>query len=359
MDKSIKNIGSKIRSHGYEFLIDNSCENFSNLCRVCEFLHAIAPHLFEDVTMLQPIFSYKNNQLRWDTRIKASINLFENQMSNNQITNINQIPLALFINLERTSASIGIAAHSFVVFIVPIANKPSMAFSMGLGLNEKKKIIIGSPDYNPFLPKHNTAKKSIMEENDLSNFACSYINKKPPGKLIIKAVEPLTFRYLKNFRDYLYNQIVDVEHDETHHFFNKNGNNQKYTAKETTLVTKMDYSTCSITGKNCAGFVEMLSHKKKFNKTSVSGKLGGIFSNPSNVSSRFFSFNGLNRFIGNVIDRNSGSALDWIINLYRYLYSETEVEPEILSTLGGSKKQKKTRKSRNIRKIRKTKKTKY
>jgi hypothetical protein len=150
---------------------------------------------------------------------------------------------------------------------------------------------------------------------------CNFTSTKTPGKLIIKAIEPLTFRYIKNFRDYLYNQILDVRYD-THDFFvNKNGNNMRYTSSETTLTTKMDYNTFSLKDKNCAGFIEILSHKKKFNTTSVTGKLGGIISNPSNMAPRFFTFNGLNRFVGEVIENaEAGSVVSWLRDLYTYLY---------------------------------------
>lgn len=360
-----------IVSFGLSQLMDTSCESYPNLCRVCDFLNAMAPNLFDEgASLMEPAFSYRNELLLFDQRIKSSIHLFESQMRDNRITNVSQIPLVIFINKDRSSIT-SVAAHSFLLFIIPVPGGPPVAFTLGLSVDEKNKILIGSPDYNPFLRKQ----MRTPFENDLMNYSCNFTSTRgPPGRLIIKAIEPLTFSYIKNFRDYLYGNIVDAFTDQEV-IRNKKGKDDYTSATEIMLETKLDYTTLSMGDRNCAGFAEMLSMKKKSQTSSVQCKIAGLISNPSSMSSRFFTPNGLNTFIGNAIEekQNPGSgeskSLSWLLNLYRYLYENEILSPEVESTLGGrikrtkrNRMKKTTRrpqhyKSKHIKKRKSTKKT--
>ena len=345
-------VGTMVRSVTNLFQSD-TCDG-DPICNLCDLLQALTPDFFQSASPvnLKPVFKKLNesiNDVYWDNQIKESIGNFEMKMRDNLITSIHEIPLVLYVNLS--SGGLEIISHSHIMFIIPNEDGTKSAYTMGLGQNkETKKIIIRSPDFNPYVKINN-------EESINKSFSCSPYNHKKKifeGKYIIKAIEPLTIQYLKNFRNFLHNKIVDVNFIE----IGKNDFRRKREKEKIWVIqTKIPYVMFNLThGENCASFAEKLSYKQNINDISVSNKICGI-NNPSSSVARYSNVTELNTFISNVIQGNETDSVEWLLNLYDIFNSpEDDDEYEPLH-LGGKKIKKRNKSMRNksMKKIKKNK----
>jgi hypothetical protein len=305
-------------------MIDSTCANFSSLCKFCKFLDKLVPHLFENIQLLPPLFvPHPNNRVHfvWDKRVNNAIHTFENKMKTNNITSLYEIPLAIYVNIDSTTETL-IHSHSFILFIIPNEDG-NLVFTMGLGHDaENNKIIIKSPDFNPFIK----SKKRISEDESIklsrepsyNKDVDTYTCKLSRGSFIIKAIEPLTFSYMRNFRSFLYNNFVKLETISTER---TDVRSKKKIIQEVNVIhTNINYDRFTFRGENCSSFVENLSSNNK-SKSVSSRLLCTNISNPSSLRSKIYDNRNLNDFVNYIFRGDDEKAIEWIIEVYKKKYA--------------------------------------
>jgi hypothetical protein len=305
---------------------DDICNNYPNLCNLCDVLGVLTPKLFESTTpvILNPVFKTDLREgtekpILWNLNIVNAIVRFEKEVSNHQITNMNQIPLVLFINVIKDGLEI--FSHSYIMFIISNKEGLKFAYTMGLGQNKNThNITIRSPDFNPYLKVNNT---NSTQKKDI--YSCLPFDKNENtynGKYIIKSVEPLTFQYLRNFNTFLKANISNIEDTKV---FRKDirAKKSKFTETVWTIQTTIPYVKLNLfKGENCASFVQKMSYKTNTKATSICNTIFGM-NNPSSTKSVYFNMSELNEFITNVLGQNNDFVVEWLLNIYNQLYPAT------------------------------------
>lgn len=324
------------------------CDGTPN-CDLCSLLNSLTPELFtSDIpVMLTPAFdvdhpSYLNSD------IFEAISIFERKMKNGTISNIDEIPSVIYVNI--VSGKVEIISHSHIMFIMPNPNGSGKnVYTMGLGINkESNTVVIRSPDFNPYTKITNS---EIMRES----FSCTpynYKRKQYEGMYIVKAIEPLTVQYYTNFNNFLSGKINGVRN-----FTVGKNDIRKKSKRETiwSIQTTIPYSMFNaVRGENCASFAEKMSYKYNLGYVSVSNKFCGI-NNPSSTKTSYATIDELNELITNIINKNDSEVVGYLTELYD-LFDKGQ-DNSRLTILGGKTNKYKRRKTKK-NKWQKTKKNK-
>jgi hypothetical protein len=187
-------------------------------------------------------------------------------------------------------------------------------------LNEKR---CKTPDFNPFIKSKKRmaedGSRILSREPSYNKEIDTHTCKLSKGSFIIKAIEPLTFSYLRNFRSFLYKKFVKIETVSTER---SDVRHKKKIIQDMNVIhTSINYDRFTFKGENCSSFVESLS-RNSTRKTVSSRILCTNISNPSSIRSNLYNNEKLNDFVNYIFRLDHENAIKWIKDVYEKKYSK-------------------------------------